>query len=74
MKMGNKTRRTKKERITNRHHISYNPEIVVVIYRGEHEILTKIERYSKKTLSAGFIRALKSWIALNEHRAKELII
>jgi len=59
-------------RIIQRHHVSYKPEVIVKIYKGEHEVLTKTERYSKKTLSAGFIRAMKSWIALNEHRAKEL--
>jgi len=54
------------------HHISYNPEVTVTVYQGEHECLTKIDRYSRRTLSLGFIRALKAWIVLNEHRAEEL--
>ena len=28
--------------------------------------------YERKTVSAGFVRALKAWIALNEYRAEEL--
>ena len=56
------------------HHICYKPEITVNLFSGEHEILTKLSWYERKTVSAGFIRALKSWIALNEHRAKELEI
>lgn len=60
------------KRVIQSHHISYDPEVTVRVYRGEHECLTKIDRYSRKTLGAGFIRALKAWIALNEHRAEEL--
>lgn len=59
-------------RAIQRHHISYKPEIIVKIYKGEHELLTKLDRYEVNTVSKGFIRALKSWIALNEHRAEEL--
>lgn len=55
------------------HHISYDPEVIVRIYKGEHEILSKLNWYEKNTVSKGFIRALKSWIALNEHRAEELL-
>ena len=54
------------------HHVSYDPEVAVRLYKGEHEILTKLNWYERKTVSAGFVRALKSWIALNEHRAEEL--
>lgn len=56
----------------NRHHISYEPEIIVKIYSGEHQILTLLDRYEKRTVSKGFIRALKVWLALNEHRAREI--
>ena len=59
-------------RAKQKHHISYDPEITVIIYKGEHAILTKIGWYEKNTVSKGFIRSLKSWIALNEDRAIEL--
>ena len=59
-------------RVVQRHHISYKPEIVVTIYKGEHQILGLINRYEQKTVSKGFIRALKVWLALNEHRAREI--
>jgi len=54
------------------HHVSYDPEVTVRLYKGEHEIMTKLNWYERKTVSAGFVRALKAWIALNEHRAEEL--
>jgi len=64
--------RTAKPRVTQRHHISYDPEITATIYKGEHEILSKMNMYTKKNLSRGFIRCLKTFIALHEDRATEL--
>jgi len=61
-----------KVRVVQNHHISYDPEITVRIYKGEHEILGKINMYTKNTVSTGFIKALKTWIALNEDRAWDL--
>lgn len=52
------------------HHISYDPEITVNVYKGEHWILTQLQR--RKKYSKGFIRAMKAWIALHEHDAKEV--
>ncbi len=54
------------------HHISYDPEVKVRIYKGEHELLSKINWYERNSISKGFIRALQAWIALNQHRAEEL--
>ena len=57
--------------IIQEHHISHDPEITVKIFKGEHWILTQLERRTKN-ISKGFITALKVWIALNEAKAKEL--
>jgi len=65
-------RKARTDRVIHKHHFSYDPEIVIKVYAGEHQILTLINRYSKKTVSKGFIRNLKAWIALNEDRAEEL--
>jgi len=46
----------------NRHHISYDPEITVDIFSGEHQIITLMERYSKRTVSKGFIECLEHFI------------
>lgn len=54
------------------HHISYNPEVKVAVFQGEHEILTKIRWYEKNSVSKGFITALKTWISENEDRAIDL--
>lgn len=54
------------------HHIRYEPEETVTIYKGEHKILTLMQWYEKNSVSKGFIRALKKWIRQNESRAEEL--
>lgn len=59
-----------KKKVIQEHHISYDPEITVYCTRGEHWLLTQLNRY--KHISQGFITALKVWLALNEHRAKEV--
>ena len=59
-------------RVVNRHHVSYDPEITVDIFGGEHRIITLMERYGKKTVSKGFIRCLKLFIAEKEENAVEL--
>lgn len=61
-----------KERVIQEHHISYDPVVTVNVYKGEHQILSKIAWYERKSVSKGFITALKVWIALNEGRAQEL--
>ena len=56
--------------IIQEHHISYDPEIVVRLYKGEHWILTQLQR--RKKISRGFIKALKVFIALHENDAVTL--
>ena len=70
-----KSRRTGggKGRAIQKHHISYeNPEWTVPIYKGEHELLTKMNLYSKKTVSQGFIVAMLQFIMDNFSRAISL--
>jgi len=50
------------------HHISYDPEIVVKVWVGEHWILTQLGRRTKR-VSIGFIVSLKIWLRDNEKRA-----
>ena len=67
-----------KGRVINNHHLIYpspehpEQERTVRIFKGEHEIATKMQLYTRKSLSAGFIKWLKFWIVLNEDRAKEV--
>jgi len=53
------------------HHISYDPEVKVKMYKGEHWILTQLQR--RKHISKGFVTAIKVWLAINEDSAKELV-
>ncbi|MBU1067021.1 hypothetical protein KKE60_04510 [Patescibacteria group bacterium] len=65
-------------RVAQQHHIQYESEghpqhdVVVTIFKGEHLILTRMQWYCKKTISKGFVKALKVWIALNEDKAVDI--
>jgi len=48
-----------------KHHICYDPEITVRILKGEHMVITLINRHTKN-VSTGFILCLEKWI--EEHR------
>lgn len=69
---------SKKPSVTNFHHIVYSSpdhpeqEVVVKVRKSEHLVLTRIQWYCRKTVSKGFIKALKSFVALNEDRAVEV--
>jgi hypothetical protein len=70
--------KTNKPRIVNMHHVRYGSEkhpeqeLIVPVYKGEHEILSKRNLYTRKSVSKGFIKDMKMWIAENEDRAVDL--
>ncbi len=55
-----------------KHHISYNPEIVVKIYKGEHWAITILNR-RKKNMSKGFLRCLQEYIDKHKDEAVDLL-
>lgn len=61
-------------RIVQEHHIKYKErdgyDETVFIYKGEHQILTLINLYTRKTVSKGFVTALSKWLKENRKRAK----
>jgi frataxin-like iron-binding protein CyaY len=65
-KMAPKKRRRKQpnKTVIQNHHISYNPEWIVSVFKGEHYILSLMS-WRKRT-SAGFITALKEYIHTHE--------
>lgn len=58
--------------IVQRHHITYEPERVVYITKGEHLILTRMQWFCKKIVSKGFITALRQFIKDNASRSEDL--
>jgi hypothetical protein len=58
------------KKVIQTHHISYDPEETVDLFKGEHWMLTQLQR--RKNFSKGFVKALKVWIALNEDKAQEV--
>ena len=62
----------KYNRVIHNHHVSYDPEIVVKCFAGEHQVLGLMNRYSKRTVSTGFLRCLRRFIKENKHKAVKL--
>lgn len=60
-----------KKKSVQEHHISYDPEEKVTMYKGEHWIMTQLNR--RKLVSRGFVISLKVWIALHEDLAVHLV-
>ena len=67
-----------KPRVTNLHHLVYpspehpEQEWTERIYKGEHLCLTRMDWYTRKTVSKGFLTCLEVFIARNRNRATEL--
>lgn len=66
----NKVKSLPKKPVVQKHHISYVPERVVYIYKGEHFILTQLQW--RKYISQGLIESLKQFIQDYEHLAMPL--
>ena len=68
----------KKPRATNLHHHLYGApehgqaEWVSRIYKGEHECISKLRLYSKKTVSRGLLKDLLLFALMNWDRAVDL--
>ncbi len=58
------------KRVIQTHHISYDPEITVRIYKGEHWLLTQLHR--RRWISKGFIKDVLIWAVLNHDKAIDL--
>jgi hypothetical protein len=63
-------RRKSRKVIVQDHHVSYDPEVKVRVYKGEHMILTRLSW--RKKISMGFIKALELWIQEKRLEAVEL--
>jgi hypothetical protein len=67
-----------KRPVIQEHHLVYaspdhpDQETTVIVRKAEHLLLTRMQWYCKKTVSRGFIKALKHFIVLNEDRAEEV--
>ncbi len=60
-----------KKQLIQKHHISYDPEVVVKLYKGEHWAITVLNRRNKN-MSKGFLRCLKEYIQAHEQDAIDL--
>jgi len=60
--------------VIQKHHITYNPDWVVPVYKGEHYILCLLQaRFQHNDrISIGFLTALHHWIESMKEGAVEL--
>lgn len=74
MKIWRKVKPPKKEKrnIVQRHHITYEPEVTVLIRQTEHYALTCIQRIGRP-YSRGFIQSLAAVVALHGPAAEEVV-
>jgi len=68
--MERKHRKKSKKTIVQNHHVSYDPEVTVKVYKGEHMILTRLGW--RKKISKAFIDALEQWMTENRSAAVDL--
>jgi hypothetical protein len=67
-----------KKRVIQKHHQIYaavdhpEQEKIVRVFKGEHEILSKMQMYTRKRVSRGFISSLALFIVLNSDRAEDI--
>ena len=67
-----------KKRVIQVHHCIYptndhpEQECRVRIRKCEHLLLTRLQWYCRKTVSVGFVKAIKIWLAINEDRGVDL--
>jgi hypothetical protein len=65
-----KRRKRSTKVVIQEHHITYNPEWTVIIYKGEHYLLSQLQW--RKRFSKGFITSLKDFIRIHEPTAFDL--
>ena len=61
----------KRRHIVQRHHLSYDPEIVFRMWSEEHYYISLLDRF-KPPFSLGFIKSLRFFLLKNDHRAVDL--
>ena len=66
----NKIKGKPKRPVIQEHHITYEPERTVLIYKGEHYILTQLQW--RRYVSKGLIEALKQFVKDYKHLAVPL--
>ena len=63
-------------RVIQEHHIKYlaknGEDQTVLVFRGEHQILTLIQRYERNSVSQGFIKALRLFLLEKRGLARRL--
>jgi len=63
---------TDKPTFVQHHHRSYDPPVIEKVFKGEHFILARMNFYTRKKVSWGFLRSLTHFVKENKDRAIEL--
>jgi len=68
--MGKKRRSFRQRSVVQEHHLSYEPEVKVRLFKKEHYWVTVAYRF--RPISKGFIKSLKKFIMDKEEEAVDL--
>jgi len=66
-----KKKKKKSKVVIQTHHVFYEPEIVTRIFKGDHWIITNLNRKTKN-ISEGLVHCLLYWIEQNINKAVDL--
>lgn len=65
-----------RKRVIQEHHIRYKSrdgqDETVMLYKGEHQIISLINLYTRKKVSKGFIFTLERWLNENRNRGEDI--
>ena len=68
------TRRRTPYRVVQQHHISHDPEITCLVFRSEHDAVTKLNRLEKSNPSQVFLELVEGWLLWMRQKIKDRLI
>lgn len=57
-------RRRTRYRVINIHHVEYTPPKTVLLFRSEHNVVTRLGRLAKSVPSAAFLELTSQWVSM----------
>jgi hypothetical protein len=71
-KTSTKKRKHRKKTVTQCHHIIYDPPWTVIVFKGEHYVLSQLQW--RKHFSKGFMTSLHYFLEIHEKEAVDLAL
>jgi len=61
-------------RVVQRHHLNYDPEVTCLVFRSEHDAVTKLNRLEKSNPSQVFLELVEGWLLRMRQKIKDRMI